>query len=611
VRAWELAGVTFTTDEPTEQASIAVLEATRALLWVQTSADARRATERLVQRLGGTVVPARTHDAGELPADISFGDGGPLVASAPVGSAARALLDAHLVPFLLDARRALQLSGRVERLDEEASTDRLTSLPNRRTLERALGRLEANATVIMVDLDHFKRVNDEFGHHTGDEVLLAFGKALHSVVRGTDFVGRFGGEEFVVIISSPVGADSFLERLQAKWEATRPLLITFSAGIARSVGDPSTTLQLADAALYRAKEAGRNQWVWAQPDDLPSEAIDRPPSQFVDRYVEDAVSGERQAAIRTTLDMFDRGVTQDRVIGELLAAGQREVGERWHRNQLTVADEHIATGVSAAALDALVSEVRPLAGDGHTIVVCAEGDWHSLAAQMFGESLHGFGVGVTVLGASTPASYVAELLTRRKADSLAISCSLPIFFPGAIRLIDMAHLQGIPVIAGGRAFGTDGERAKRLGADAWALNAEQAATILKQWRLRGPPTPSPPASPDPKALHMLEQASEIAQAALPGLVARFPPMADYGDEQLTRTHEDLAFNVQFLAAAMLIGDDTIFTDFLDWLQSLLANRGVPGTALPAGLEALKPAVHGVHPDGVRLLEIGRRMLVEL
>jgi len=107
---------------------------------------------------------------------------------------------------------------------------------------------------------------------------------------------------------------------------------------------------------------------------------------------------------------------------------------------------------------------------------------------------------------------------------------------------------------------------------------------------------------------MLEQAAEIAQTALPGLVAKFPPMANYSDEQLTRTREDLAFNVQFLAAAMLVRDDTIFTDFLDWLQSLLTNRGVPRTALPAGLEALKLAVHGVSPDGLRLLELGYRSL---
>ncbi|MEO7369881.1 MAG: cobalamin-dependent protein, partial [Ilumatobacteraceae bacterium] len=425
---------------------------------------------------------------------------------------------------------------------------------------------------------------------------------------GGDLAGRFGGEEFVAIVSSPDGANSLLERLRAKWVATRPLPITFSAGIARSVGDPTTTLGLADAALYRAKEGGRDQWEWSQPDDHPLQAIALPPSQFVDRYVEDAVGGERRSAIRTTLDMLDRGVSEDRVIVELLAAGQREVGERWHRNQLTVADEHIATGVSAAALDALVSEARPLAGDGHTIVVCAEGDWHSLAAQMFGESLRGFGVGVTVLGASTPAPYVAELLSRRNADSLAISCSLPIYFPGVSKLIDIAHSQGVPVIVGGRALGTDGERAARLGADAWALNAEQAAVILKRWRLGGAPIPRPSVPPDLRALHMMEHAAEIAQAALPGLVASWSAMATYGDEQMSRTREDLAFNVQFLAASLLVRDDTVFTEFLDWLQSLLSNRGVPRTALPAGLEALRPVVEHEYPGIVRLLDLGRRQL---
>ena len=79
------------TDRPTGDAPIAVVEAMRALLWVKTAADARAAAEHLVRGLGGVVLPAGAHDAGELPADLSFGDGDPLVASAPVGSEARAL----------------------------------------------------------------------------------------------------------------------------------------------------------------------------------------------------------------------------------------------------------------------------------------------------------------------------------------------------------------------------------------------------------------------------------------------------------------------------------------------------------------------------------------
>ncbi len=109
---------------------------------------------------------------------------------------------------------------------------------------------------------------------------------------------------------------------------------------------------------------------------------------------------------------------------DLLAEAQREVGERWYCNELTPADEHLASGVTAAALDTLMDETSPPAGDNLTVVTCAEGDFHSLAAQMFGELLREYGIGATVLGASTPADAVADYLARSGAGSLAISCSV-------------------------------------------------------------------------------------------------------------------------------------------------------------------------------------------
>jgi len=245
-----------------------VLDATRELFGVRTEADARRIGEDLVHSLGGTLVSAGRSDANAIPSDVSFGDGEPRLPSAPPGSAARALLDRHLATFLLDARRALETSQQPERLAEYASTDVLTGLPNRRMLSRALGRLTEDDAVIMLDLDHFKRVNDDLGHAAGDEVLRAFGTVLRATVRGRDIVGRFGGEEFVVVIAPPAGADTFLQRLRAAWVANRPHPVNFSAGVARSDGDAEATLALADAALYRAKEAGRDRWLWsAEPTD--------------------------------------------------------------------------------------------------------------------------------------------------------------------------------------------------------------------------------------------------------------------------------------------------------------------------------------------------------
>ena len=592
---------------PHYQVPGAVHEATRSLLRLRTGGDARRVAEHLIRELGGQLVPAGTDDPSVIPVDVSFGDGEPLLAAAPPGSAARALLERHLPPFLLDARCVLQLSGRNERLAESASTDLLTGLPNRRMVDRALGRLSADDTVILLDLDHFKQVNDNLGHAAGDEVLRDFGAVLRGTVRGRDTVGRYGGEEFLVVLGPGGDADAFLRRLRAEWLAGRPSPVTFSAGVAASTGDPDETVRLADQALYQAKEAGRDQWIWATAHRPTSYQSLR---EYVQSYLGDAVVGDRRAAVRLTLDLLDQRVSREQIVVDLLAAAQREVGHRWYCNELTLADEHLASGVTAAALDTLMSEASQSPGGSLTVVTCAEGDFHSLAAQMFGELLREHGVGATVLGASTPAEVVAEFLVRSGADSLAISCSVPIFFPGTVRLVDAAHRQGIPVIAGGPAFGHGPRRAERLGADAWALTAADAAAILSGWRSEPPWVNRDPTPVDPVALRLTAQAEALGGAAFDGLAARFPPMAGYDERQMARTREDLVFIVQFLAATLLAADQAIFGDFLYWLQNLLVQRGVPPPALIAGLEALRPVVEAVDTGAALLLDLGRQELLD-
>jgi diguanylate cyclase (GGDEF)-like protein len=473
-------------------------------------------------------------------------------------------------------------------------------------LDRALGRLSADDTVIMLDLDCFKQINDNFGHAAGDEVLRTFGRVLRRTVRGRDTVGRFGGEEFLIVLALPGGADAFLRRLRAEWLTERPFPVTFSAGIAASAGDPDETVSLADQALYRAKEAGRDQWIWAT---ARRPASYQPPGEYVQSYLGDAVAGDRLAAVRLTLDLLDRRVSREQIIVDLLAAAQREVGELWYSDELTAADEHLASGVTSAALDTLMGETSQPPRDTHTLVTCAEGDFHSLAAQMFGESLREHGVGVTVLGASAPADVVAEYLVRSGADSLAISCTIPIFFPGTVRLIDAAHRQGIPVIVGGRAFGSSPSRAERLGADAWALTAADAAAILLAWKSEPPSVGRDPTQADPLALRLAAQAEALGGAAFDGLAACFPPMAGYDERRMTRTREDLVSIVQFLAAALLAADQAIFGDFLYWLQKLLVQRSVPPQALIAGLEALRPVVEAVDTGAALLLDLGRQELL--
>jgi len=201
-----------------------------------------------------------------LPVDISFGAIEPLLPSAALTSVSRMQLERHLAAFVRDAHRALELADRTSRLAEDAAVDSLTGLPNRRMLGRALGRIRPDATVIMIDLDHFKSVNDTLGHQEGDRVLRALGRILASTVRASDRVGRYGGEEFVVILSSD-DPEQFLKRLRREWTQNRPHPITFSAGVAPAGPDPGRALEAADRAMYRAKQSGRDRWQFATKED--------------------------------------------------------------------------------------------------------------------------------------------------------------------------------------------------------------------------------------------------------------------------------------------------------------------------------------------------------
>ena len=159
--------------------------------------------------------------------------------------------------------------------EARAATDSLTGLPNRRAVQEALKRMIAQAgrtlapmSVLVLDLDHFKQINDTYGHDRGDAVLAAVGDVLAGALRTSDFVGRNGGEEFVALLPE-TGADGALEAAEklraAIARVTLPGIdraITASVGAAvypHTAADPESLLRLADRALYAAKAAGRNR----------------------------------------------------------------------------------------------------------------------------------------------------------------------------------------------------------------------------------------------------------------------------------------------------------------------------------------------------------------
>lgn len=160
-----------------------------------------------------------------------------------------------------------------------ANNDSLTGLPNKRATDDTLKRMVAQANrsisplaAAMLDLDHFKQVNDRSGHAKGDEVLAAVGAALQSCLRSSDFAGRFGGEELLVLLADTTAQDAvpLAERIRETVEAIRVPgvegAITVSIGVADLIqhgGDAAGLLRQADRALYTAKSMGRNRVVVA------------------------------------------------------------------------------------------------------------------------------------------------------------------------------------------------------------------------------------------------------------------------------------------------------------------------------------------------------------
>jgi diguanylate cyclase (GGDEF)-like protein len=156
-------------------------------------------------------------------------------------------------------------------LRTHAEHDPVTGLANRRGLDEALPELPVGAHVLFIDLDHFKRFNDNYGHDAGDQLLRRFGACLATTVRSTDIVARYGGEEFVVLTHEPVDPQQLHDRLQANWQAADGA-VTFSAGTShrRAGEDPRVCLRRADDALYVAQRQGRARMVHHVPATLPT-----------------------------------------------------------------------------------------------------------------------------------------------------------------------------------------------------------------------------------------------------------------------------------------------------------------------------------------------------
>lgn len=146
----------------------------------------------------------------------------------------------------------------------EAETDPLTGLLNRRGFERMVPA-KTVGTVLFVDADHFKRINDEWGHAVGDETLIAMADAISAALRSSDIVARIGGEEFAIFAEETAASRALelAERVRQKVTGTvnvwrRPVTVSVGLAVSDAVLDREVLLQAADDAVYEAKRSGRN-----------------------------------------------------------------------------------------------------------------------------------------------------------------------------------------------------------------------------------------------------------------------------------------------------------------------------------------------------------------
>ena len=167
-----------------------------------------------------------------------------------------------------------QWRHREQLIQHLSQIDPLTNTLNRRSIKACLEKLEHKPTksyaLVLIDLDHFKQINDQYGHNKGDETLIQVSEALSQIIRDNDVVGRFGGEEFILILhqSSLAQAENIAERCRQAIQALHLLSnvgdlikVTASFGVAFSSTEtnPQKLLSQADKALYEAKACGRNQ----------------------------------------------------------------------------------------------------------------------------------------------------------------------------------------------------------------------------------------------------------------------------------------------------------------------------------------------------------------
>lgn len=300
-----------------------------------------------------------------------------------------------------------------------------------------------------------------------------------------------------------------------------------------------------------------------------------------------SVTGDSGGLYHLVSRLMGDGVSFETILFDLLLPVEHDIGDRWQRGDYLVAEEHAATATVETVV-ALLAGAFDQPWDGvHVVVGAAEGDYHSLPARVVVAHLSSLGYRTTFLGANVLASDLGEFLASEPPAALVLSCAMANHLLGARAAIRAGHAVGVPVIVGGNAFGTTGERAGILGADAWVSSPREVPDVLNSW------TPQPDAAeaaavdPSEQLTALIGLRSSVAAAAQREMVSTG---SGNGDPRLAA---EISLLLGAVEASMLVGDDEVIAGMLRWQEATLTAHGYDTLALVA--TSLRSALEDASP----------------
>lgn len=312
-----------------------------------------------------------------------------------------------------------------------------------------------------------------------------------------------------------------------------------------------------------------------------------------------ALSGDPGRLYHIVSGLLGDGVPFETVLFDLLIPAERSIGRRWQQGDYLVSEEHAATSAIETVISLLAGSFE-LPDDGPVVILgAAQGDDHSLPSRAIAAHLVFLGNRAVMLGANTFSGHLREYLESQEADALVLSCAMTTHLPGARAVIKASHEAGVPVLAGGKGFGADGEWADAMGADAWVDSLRDVASTLESW------TPDIDAS-EIRAARLDDGLADLIDNR-PGIISQAKALIPQGSippEKRARALSEMSLLLDSVIAAKLVDDERVVREMLHWQALTHAAHGLSfGNELAA---ALQDALEGADPEAARVLEGARQ-----